>query len=426
MHNFVDFFSYGKHPFIPSHYSHDHTNSEDTQNRAVSVEQLHNLDISELRNLLNSLKTRLKTADFPGQLTGDFSGQLWIAYRDTYLALLSKEFERPQEIQDEKSLGVWKQLIEAIRFEDDPQSFIGKESFGCSHTYFATALLSYVRALSATLFSDFRMVESDKTVLEVFFRTMERLIGLLENYLRIAATINGMKYLATVEVNYAELLENLLSNEDLANLQNFGELLFPLGWLMPREFKGHLILGKLNYNPNDNRCMVKIFDSTAFKAGEDVSKLAERRINKSAITLMVHKKTPPESVLNNVYSLLPLQIPAHFERFENNGKSATKRMEETAAKAIYLVMGKDGDIIDDRSKSPLSKSLFVPGKTCVPNAFRMLIYTLAREETINLTLEKHDALKYLCDILLKEFKNQVLRTFAPVWVGRRLIPHRSM
>ncbi len=338
------------------------------------------------------------------------------------LAKLSREFKSPTEITDKGANMRWQKLSYSLLYEQTPEKLHESGIHGFEHIYYATALVSILKSKKIQPYFKFEKNKNPRefTVISAVFG---RLQSVLESYLKISALIIALKLLPAPEKrDFASLIEKLVHHDLSTEINKSKELLVPLGWMLPAPYGGHLILCKISFpyhsKKNLGDCRVQLFnpnptnDSKLLQEYESQSKVFS--VYELATSFTFTRKTEASTFLKDVYKILPLHIPQNLAsrvQLPGQKKSIEKdigkinNMATQATQTIYAVLGQNGVIQLNQSKSPLDYIRYTTGDNCVPSAFRMLLHTMVKEEAdkAGMDLSFHDTLKVFCERVINIF-----------------------
>lgn len=322
-----------------------------------------------------------------------YSADLIIECGKAYVKSIASQFEDPKTICDAKITAVWRAVFACIQCEDRPQMLEAKALNGCNHIYYAQALSSYIDLYFAT--------NSPQGELQQILMRFQMLI---KGYIKTSSLMSGIKSVPeSASIDYSKELSLLFAKQHAVALNNKQDVLLPLGWVNADTAKGHLLLAKVRPGATTE---VKLFNSL-YGTSDTVVDICTVNGRKAKVvdlpsSCKITRNEPAETVLQQLYSLLPLQIPNHVKR-----KVSIKddnKLQQAATELIYATAKGNTQEVVRPEASALGTTRYIEGNICVPTAFKMLLYTLGMEATL---LHAHQSLKSEIDAFFTSFKCHV-------------------
>ncbi|MGA8165380.1 MAG: hypothetical protein WB791_10265 [Waddliaceae bacterium] len=256
----------------------------------------------------------------------------------------------------------------------------------------------------------------DPDISNTLSKIVDRLQPLLGICLKISGLIKALELLPSPEkIVFPELIKNEIYDDLCKQMREKKEILLPLGWLLPKPYNGHCILCKINAptqaDANGGRLQIKLFNH--------IHTVSDKDNPHSGIPTSYTSSSEADlsTILNDAFKILPLQIPENLLlrlRLSEQEKSEGKISRKTAIFLCQVHHTKLGrERMENKEESPLDYIPFKAGPICVPSAFRMLLYTLAKEEAekSKKPLSFHKELKNSCECLMGQFKDYTMAVF---------------
>lgn len=351
-------------------------------------------DLDDLRATLAKIKKTL--ALDPLKLP------LYQVYVDTQLALLKKEFSL---LSTGFSTTYWDNLNKTLESETGKDHSIN----GCGHLPYAIALQEYLQSEVFELWSSKLGVTENM----IFTRVKSRLLNLLGPFSKVSALIGAMKNVpVSFESRMPGLFQEGIQKEASARYYDSGDLLFPLGYLLDSPVGGHLMLCRI-VKPLSSRSGVKIeLYNPLISQTERVSQAAHSVFSIPTV-LELHTKRKFKEILEDIYTFLPLQLPALMNKkiqhlFGGGSLEESKmKVQKLTSEIFYGRLGVGAEVMNKNQASVLDTCELLEGRHCVPVAFRMLLYQLIKECATDYAYKEteHSTLKDLGKELMFEFTN---------------------
>lgn len=325
--------------------------------------------------------------------TAPYSEKLVHEYSDLHVQSIASQFEDPKTICDAKISAIWRSVFACILCEDTPQMLEAKALNGCNHIYYAKALSSYI---------DIYFAQSKPQ--DLLKEILIRFKMLLSGYIETATLISALKLVPESNgIDYAKELRTLSAKQHDQALKYKHDILLPLGWVNPDTAKGHLMLVKVRPGATTE---VKLFNSLYCTSDRIVGTCTVD--GKSAKVIDLHsscqitRSEPAETVLEQLYSLLPMQITKYMK--QSVAIKDDNRLQQLATELIYATAKGDTQEVVWPADTALGRTRYIEGNICVPTAFKMLLYTLGMEVA---SKDAHQSLKEQIDAFFACFKNHV-------------------